>query len=312
MNNSPVLKHYVTLGTNNPWQLHYRSQGEDHLPVVVLLHASPMSSAIMQPIMNTLSDSFKVIALDTPGYGQSDPLPQTQVGEGDALNNSLEPNNSPEPINSPEPHVGLAPYVRALNEFINTLGLKQPLLYGSATGAQIAIEYAKAHPASIKGMVLENSAWFKDDERSAILEQYFPDIRPQKDGSHLALVWKMSSQLFHYFPWFDTSENARVGHADMPAQVIQDTLMGYLTAGENYHLAYRAAFMNERPEQLQPVTVPTHILRWPSSLLKQYVDRLDDAELPENIQMRFAQAGIDDRFNVLKQSMLSLSNTSGE
>ncbi|MEM5496475.1 alpha/beta hydrolase [Paraglaciecola mesophila] len=306
MNNSPVLKHYVTLGTDNPWQLHYRSQGEDHLPVVVLLHASPMSSAIMQPIMNTLSDSFKVIALDSPGYGQSDPLPQTQDGEGDALNNSLEPNNSP------EPHVGLAPYVQALNEFINALGLKQPLLYGSATGAQIAIEYAKAHPASIKGMVLENAAWFKDDERSAILEQYFPDIRPQKDGSHLALVWKMSSQLFHYFPWFDTSENARVGHADMPAQVIQDTLMGYLTAGENYHLAYRAAFMNERPEQLQPVTVPTHILRWPSSLLKQYVDRLDDVELPENIQMRFAQAGIDDRFNVLKQSMLSLSNTSGE
>ncbi|MEI8648091.1 hypothetical protein P4S73_09590 [Paraglaciecola sp. Hal342] len=63
----------------------------------------------------------------------------------------------------------------------------------------------------------------------------------------------------------------------MPAHVIQDTLMGYLTAGENYHLAYRAAFMNERPEQLQPVTVPTHILRWPTSLLKQYVDRLDDA-----------------------------------
>lgn len=306
MNNSPVLKHYVTLGTDNPWQLHYRSQGEDHLPVIVLLHASPMSSAIMLPIMNALSDSFKVIALDTPGYGQSDPLPQTQSGKGDTLD------NSPEPIDSLEPDVGLAPYVQALNEFINALGLNQPLLYGSATGAQIVIEYAKAHPESMKGMVLENAAWFKDDERSAILEQYFPDIRPQKDGSHLALVWKMSSQLFHYFPWFDTSENARVGHADMPAQVIQDTLMGYLTAGENYHLAYRAAFMNERPEQLQPVTVPTHILRWPTSLLKQYVDRLDDAELPANIQMRFAQAGIDDRFNVLKQSMLSLSNTSGE
>ena len=312
MSNSPVLKHYVTLGTDNPWQLHYRSQGEDHLPVIVLLHASPMSSAIMLPIMNALSDSFKVIALDTPGYGQSDPLPQTQSGKGDTLDNSPEPIDSLERINSPEPIDSLEPYVKALNEFINALGLNQPLLYGSATGAQIAIEYAKAHPESIKGMVLENAAWFKDDERSAILEQYFPDIRPQKDGSHLALVWKMSSQLFHYFPWFDTSENARVGHADMPAQVIQDTLMGYLTAGENYHLAYRAAFMNERPEQLQPVTVPTHILRWPTSLLKQYVDRLDDAELPANIQMRFAQAGIDDRFNVLKQSMLSLSNTSGE
>lgn len=312
MTRHSVLKHYVTLGTDNPWQLHYRSQGADHLPVIVLLHASPMSSATMLPIMNVLSDSFKVIALDTPGYGQSDPLSQTQSSENETPSNSLERNDSLELNNSLEPNISLEPYVKALNEFINGLGLKQPLLYGSATGAQIAIEYAKAHPANIKGMVLENAAWFKDDERSAILEQYFPDIRPQKDGSHLALVWKMSSQLFHYFPWFDTTENARVGHADIPAQVIQDTLMGYLTAGENYHLAYRAAFMNERPEQLRPVTVPTHILRWPTSLLKQYVDRLDDAELPANIKMRFAQAGIDDRFNVLKQSMLSLTNDSGE
>ena len=90
----PVLKHYVTLGGDAPWQLHYRSQGANHLPVIVLLHASPMSSANMLPIMNALSDSFKVIALDTPGYGQSDPLPQykdTQLqaekGAGNMLNN---------------------------------------------------------------------------------------------------------------------------------------------------------------------------------------------------------------------------------
>ncbi|AEE22491.1 alpha/beta fold hydrolase [Paraglaciecola chathamensis] len=295
----PVLKHYVSLGGDAPWQLHYRSQGANHLPVIVLLHASPMSSANMLPIMNALSDSFKVIALDTPGYGQSDPLPQYKDTQLQAEKGA-------------KPDASLTPYVQALNEFIDALELKQPLLYGSATGAQIAIEYAKAHPDSIKGMVLENAAWFKDDEREAILAEYFPDISPQKDGSHLALVWKMSSQLFHYFPWFDTSESARVGSIDMPAHVIQDTLMGYLTAGENYHLAYRAAFMNERPEQLQPVTVPTHILRWPTSLLKQYVDRLDDANLPPNIQMRFAPAGIEGRFTALKQSMLSLSNSSDE
>ncbi|WP_166424524.1 alpha/beta hydrolase [Paraglaciecola sp. 20A4] len=294
MSNAPVFKHYVTLGSDKPWQIHYRSQGQEKLPVIILLHASPMSSAIMLPIMNALSDSFRVIALDTPGYGQSDPLPQNDV------------------VIAQTPSTSLQPYVQALNEFINALELEQPIIYGSATGAQIAIEYAKAHPNTIKGMVLENAAWFKEDERNAILKQYFPDIKAQKDGSHLALVWKMSSQLFHYFPWFDTSEEARVGNADIPAQVIQDTLMGYLTAGENYHLAYRAAFMNERPEQLSSVTVPTHIIRWPTSLLKQYVDRLDEADLPSNIQMRPAQASIEGRFAALKASVQSLSQPSGE
>ncbi|GAC32366.1 alpha/beta fold hydrolase [Paraglaciecola polaris] len=294
MSSAAVTKHYVTLGDDKPWQIHYRSQGKTSLPVIILLHASPMSSAVMLPIMHALSDSFWVIAMDTPGYGQSDPLTSNQ-------SNGLE-------AQAPS----LRPYVQALNEFISALGLKKPLLYGSATGAQIAIEYAKAYPETIKGMVLENAAWFKDDERNAILAEYFPDIKAQEDGSHLALVWKMSSQLFHYFPWFDSSEHARVGNAEIPAQVIQDTVMGYLTAGENYHLAYRAAFMNERPEQLQPVTVPTHIIRWQSSLLKQYVDRLDDADLPSNIKMCPAQAGMEGRFIALKASMHRLSQTSDE
>ena len=74
----PVLKHYVSLGGDAPWQLHYRSQGANHLPVIVLLHASPMSSANMLPIINALSDSFKLLALVTPGNGKSDPLPQSK------------------------------------------------------------------------------------------------------------------------------------------------------------------------------------------------------------------------------------------
>ena len=294
MNKQAVLKHYVTLGKDQPWQIHYRSQGQAHLPVVILLHASPMSSAMMEPMMNVLSDSFRVLALDTPGYGQSDPLPQHKLDPSEYLTTSL------------------APYVEALNEFIAALELQQPLIYGSATGAQIAIEYAKAYATSIKGIVLENAAWFKDDERSAMLEHYFPDIKAQQDGSHLALMWQMASQLFHYFPWFDTSEKARISQADIPAQAIQDTLMAYFTAGENYHVAYRAAFMNERPEQLRPVTVPTRIIRWPSSVLKQYVDRLDEARLPANIQMCVAQAGLEGRFAAIKAAMQSLSQTSSE
>jgi pimeloyl-ACP methyl ester carboxylesterase len=293
MSNGPVLKHYVTLGGDQPWQMHYRSQGQEG-PVVILLHASPMSSAMMLPIMQALSGHYRVIALDTPGYGQSDPLPESYASLAQS------------------PDTGLSPYVQALYEFIKVLGSDQPLIYGSATGAQIAIEYAKVHPKTIKAIILENAAWFKDDERSAILEQYFPDIKAQKDGSHLALVWKMSSQLFHYFPWFNTSEAARVGQAEIPPQVIHDTLMGYFTAGENYHLAYRAAFMNERPEQLRSVTVLTHILRWPNSLLKQYVDRLDEADLPENIQMRPAELGIEGRFAALKASIHTLCHTSGD
>jgi pimeloyl-ACP methyl ester carboxylesterase len=260
------------------WQLHYRSQGAG--PDVVLLHPSPLSSEFMQPIMDLLSDDCRVYALDIPGYGQSDPLPQSCDD--------------------------LSAYVEALHQFIVALKLKNPLIYGSATGAQIAIEYAKAYPQYSCGLVLENAAWFTNEERDHMLSQYFPSIAPREDGSHLLLVWEMVSQLYEYFPWFDTSEQARVNATQIPAAFKHKTLMGYFIAGDNYDLAYRAAFMNERPEQLSGVTLPTHILNWESGLLKQYVDRLYDADLPDNIAIRTASKGIESRLTVLKASVLEL------
>lgn len=285
MSSTAVLKHYVTLGDDNPWQMHYRTLGDSNKPVVVLLHPSPMSSASMVPIMKALGDEFYVVAPDTPGYGQSDPLPHCDRADCEG---------------------GLQSYVDALHLFLNAVNLAQPLVYGSATGAQIAIEYAKAHSSNVCGLVLDNAAWFYDDEREAILSRYFPDISPASDGAHLSLVWKMSSQLFQFFPWFDTSPDARIGHTEIPPQVIQDTVMGYLTAGKNYHQAYRAAFLNERPEQLSQVTIATRVIRWPDSLLKQYVDRLDDAHLPPNIVMHPAPSGLQGRYSALQSALNEL------
>ncbi|OFA29861.1 alpha/beta hydrolase [Glaciecola punicea] len=278
------LRAYVNLSCNataasiEEWQLHYRSQGAG--ADVVLLHPSPLSCEFMQPIMDLLSDDCRVYALDTPGYGQSDPLPQSCKG--------------------------LSGYVEALHQFIVALELKTPLIYGSATGAQIAIEYAKAYPEHTCGLVLENAAWFTDEERDIMLSKYFPSISAQDDGGHLSLVWNMVSQLYEFFPWFDTSASARVNSAEIPAAFKHKTLMGYFTAGENYDLAYRAAFMNEKPEQLRQVTVPTHILNWESGLLKKYVDRLYEAALPKNITIKPVSKGLEFRFRELKSSVLTL------
>lgn len=280
MSNLNARRNYVTIPTPTPWQIHYRSQGQGR--PVILLHPSPLSSTFMQPIMNVLAEHHHVIAWDTPGYGQSDPLPENDGS--------------------------LKPYVTALKLFIDELKLEKAVLYGSATGAQIAIEYAKAYPESINGIVLDNAAWFYDNEREEMLAQYFPSIEPKADGSHLSLVWNMVDQLYHYFPWFDTSANARVNDAEIPIELMQQTLMDYFTAGKNYHLAYEAAFKNERPEQLSQVTLPTHIIRWKSSILKQYTDRLDNADLPKNIEMKHAEAGNDNRLATIKCSVHTLSN----
>ena len=105
---------YVNIGSAvEPRRIHFRAAGAP----LIMLHASPMSSAAMVPLMLALADRATVIAPDTPGYGQSDPLGM--------------------------PGDDLLPYIDALDRFRSGLGITKAGFYGTATGAQIAIEYAK-------------------------------------------------------------------------------------------------------------------------------------------------------------------------
>ena len=62
--------------------LQYREAGRGGMPLV-LLHASPRCSAMYEPWMQQLADQFHVLAVDTPGYGGSDPLPMPPASLAD-------------------------------------------------------------------------------------------------------------------------------------------------------------------------------------------------------------------------------------
>ena len=71
-----LTRHMVTIdGRQTARQVHYRRQGQG--PAVLLLHQSPQSSREFEPLMASWSENFTVIAPDTPGYGLSDPLPDS-------------------------------------------------------------------------------------------------------------------------------------------------------------------------------------------------------------------------------------------
>ena len=280
-----IRRHYASIvhqdqGTQEylDWQIHYRQAGEG--APVILLHPSPFSSQFMAPLIQLFATHSRAIAWDTPGYGQSDALPTAAPG--------------------------LDPYVEALHNFIDALDLTKPVIYGSATGAQIAIEYARKYPKHVRGLLLENVAWFFDEEREAMMAPYFPSIAPQSDGSHFQLVWKMASQLYRYFPWYDTSNSRLTSLTGAPVDLVHQSALHYLLAGNHYDRAYRAAFMNEKPEPLISLEVVTRIIRWQGSMLRVYTDRLDDAELPENIAMRHAPANLEARFSTLEQTLQEL------
>ena len=255
--------------------LHYRVTGSG--PPLFALHPSPLDSAFMEPLMARLADRATVIAPDTPGFGDSDPLPG--------------------PIDD------LSSCVRAMRALRQALGLERVGVYGSATGAQIAVEWAKTEPRALSGIMLDNAAAFDDTERRRILKGYLPDVTPSADGSHLARAWLAAHDGTLFFPWQAPSTENRISPEPAPAAAMQATARGYLRAGPGYASIYRAAFRNERVERLAPVAIPLVVLRWQGSILARWTGRLDAQSWGAHVTMAHCGPSLDDRWACLEQHL---------
>lgn len=90
---------------------HHRvGQGEP----LVLVHGVGSRWQVWEPIIETLAESFDVIAVDLPGFGGSDPLPNTTV----------------------------ASLADALVDFLAELGIERPHIGGNSMGGYIALDLA--------------------------------------------------------------------------------------------------------------------------------------------------------------------------
>ena len=253
-----VRQGYVNAGSDeSPQLIHFRTAGTG--PALVMLHASPMSSAALLPFIAVAAEYATVIAPDTPGYGWSDPLR--------------------------EPTGDLSGYVAALHSFTERLGLEKFSLYGTATGAQIAIEFSKTHGAKVDCLILDNAAHFTDGEKESIVSGYFPDLSPDATGSHLTRLWSVARDQCVFFPWHQATPETRLQAGGVNTDVVHHMAMEFLQAGKDYDTAYRAAFANEKIERVKPITVPVVIMRWEGSILKPYTDRFDSVEWPDNFTM---------------------------
>ena len=268
-----IKQGYVNAGSDeHPQLMHFRTAGTG--PALVMLHASPMSSAALLPFIEVAAEHTTVIAPDTPGYGWSDPLR--------------------------EPSGDLSGYVAALHSFTERLGLESFSLYGTATGAQIAIEFSKTHDAKVDCLILDNAAHFTDEEKESIVSGYFPDLSPDATGSHLTKIWSVARDQCLFFPWHQTTPETRLWAGGVNTQVVQQMAMEFLQAGKDYDLAYRAAFANEKIERVKPITVPVVIMRWEGSILKPYTDRFDSVEWPDNFTMLYSGPTREQRIQAFK------------
>lgn len=135
---------------------------------IVCLHMSPVSGRNFEPLLAELGRDRIAVALDLPGFGESDAPPK------------------------PPSMADLAAY---MVEAIQQLGLATPIdMYGDHTGACVAIEMAVTYPTLVRRFALNTVPFFDADQRRERLAHARHE--PGKaDGSHLPEMWARMTRL---------------------------------------------------------------------------------------------------------------------
>jgi pimeloyl-ACP methyl ester carboxylesterase len=154
-----------------PWgQVHYRYGGSPDQPTLLILHQSPLSSATYDAAIGALAArGIRSIAVDTPGFGMSDPPPR--------------------PWSIPE-------YAEAVWQIADALGLGTLHLLGQHTGAIIGAEAALRQPRRVHKLLLQGLPLYDDTERVEKKASYAPGYTPDRDGSHLRTIWDRIHRLY--------------------------------------------------------------------------------------------------------------------
>lgn len=218
-------------------------------PVVLALHESPRSSLSLLALIDSLADRYTVVAIDTPGYGESD-----ATG-----------------LERPEPE----DFVAVIAAVLDTLGVRRTLLYGTHTGAALAVSFALAYPERVAALVLDGLAAFDPEEQADFTGRYLAPFEPRWDGSHLAELWSRARDLFMWFPYHHRDAAHRL-QTELPSvESLYGTVRGFLAAGAGYWRGYRCAGALDAPAAAALLRVPTLLTARSYDLIAAHLERIE-------------------------------------
>jgi haloalkane dehalogenase len=227
-------------------QIHYRSLAGDGIPLV-LLHQIPSSSAMYERLMTELTGIFPIIALDTPGFGNSDrlptaPKPPRWLQRRTPTEARILPHLSRNEKN-PEAFISIAAYAKVLYEALNALNVRECWLFGHHTGAAIAVQMMYEYPHLARKVVLCGVPYLSSEQKTA-WRINAPTFELREDGSHLLAMWL----------------RIRGKSPDVPLELSErETLLG-LQAAEQYASAYRAVSDHDFERQLAALACPVLVM----------------------------------------------------
>lgn len=229
-------------------EVHYRRVGGG--PPALFIHSSPANSRFVLPDMLAQADRFTCFAFDTPGFGLSDPLP------GETLR--------------------VADLADATAEAMSALGLPPAPVFGTHTGAAIALELGYRHPDKVTVLVLDGVPIFTPSEVAALPDDYFSQLAPDPLGGHFSATWTRFRDQYRWFPWCARHPDA-LNDTDLGSpEAVDDWVQMFFAAAAHYKPAYRAAisYCGGAIKAAAGLRVPAVFTATPADMLHPHLKRL--------------------------------------
>jgi len=213
----------------------YREAGPKDAPVILLLHGLPSSSRMFQPLLTRLSDKYRLLAPDYPGFGHSD---------------------WPDPKEFPYTFDRIA---IVMEDFAQTLGLSRYTLYMQDYGGPVGFRMALAHPETVQALIVQDAVAHNEGlGTNWTTRRAFWADRPANDEALRKNLLSMAAtktrhvgddpNLVLYDPDLWTDEYAFLNSPGQ-AQIQSDLFYDYRTNVENYP-KWQAWMQKSQPQLL--------------------------------------------------------------
>ena len=238
-----ITRHFIRVGDR---RVHYRKAGQG--PTLLMIHQSPRSSAEYEPLMEKWGQHFTCIAPDSPGFGQSDPLP-----------------------GNPE----IDDFSTALVDLLDALGIAKTAAYGFHSGGIILVGAVKRHPDRFTALATGGYAIWTPEESAIFDKGYLPPFQPSAYGEHLTWLWNRIIEQTWFFPWFDVRHGARISVAHDDPVKTDAVIRDMLDSGDAYRAGYGAVLRAPRDiPAVDAQTIPVLIAAYNGDPLQAHIARL--------------------------------------
>lgn len=115
---------------------------------IILLHGWGQNIEMMQPIGNPLSKKYRITIIDFPGFGESE---------------------------EPKQPWNIYDYSLLIEEIVNQLKIKKPIIIGHSFGGRVAIRYSANH--SIEKLILFGSPCIRTNQKPSLKVRILKGIK---------------------------------------------------------------------------------------------------------------------------------------